>query len=56
MDFAGLYGRGWERTAPEETASAQSSGPPMANSRPALFWVAIVGILIGTRLLWEYAG
>jgi len=58
MDFTGLYGRGTGfpgRQMAEETASAEASGPPMANAKPAMFWLAIVVILIVTRLLWEYA-
>jgi hypothetical protein len=58
MSFAGLYGRGTGlgvKLQPAEQAVASASGPADKNASPTLFWVAIVGLLIGVRLLYELA-
>lgn len=55
MDFAALYGRGFGRGPVGETAVAEASGPPGAVAAPAFSWVALLLVLVGIRLLWEYA-
>jgi hypothetical protein len=59
MNYRDLYGAARSMPgsggAPAESSAAEASGPPVTTVKPALFWVAIIGILVGARLLWEYA-
>jgi hypothetical protein len=57
MNWADLYGRGTSMGGVQavEQSAAEASGPPETGVRPALFWAALVGLLILARILWESA-
>ena len=54
MNWADLYGGSMGRTVNEAT-SPDASGPPGSVASPAFSWVALLLVLVGIRLLWEYA-
>jgi hypothetical protein len=63
LSFADLYGStppGMRRGEVQERDSADASGEYQYSAnelnRPAYFWVALVGLLVVIRLLWEYGG
>ena len=49
-----IYGRGLGGRAGEKP-SADASGPPVASDTPGLFFAVIVLILVGVRVLYEWA-
>lgn len=53
MDYAGLYGSsmGFAR----ETEVAEASGPAIAGRAAAYWWVFIIAMLVGARMLYEWA-
>jgi hypothetical protein len=62
LTFADLYGStppGQRRGSNQDKDSANASGDLPASletARPAIFWVALVGLLVIARLVWEYGG
>ena len=52
-----IYGRtNPQYRQPKDAPIAEASSPLIGNSQPLIYWVALVGLLIAARLLWEYAG
>lgn len=56
MNFAALYGSGFPGfEGGPDTAVAEASGPPDFTKGPALYLIAIIGVLVFVRLLYELA-
>ena len=59
LTFADLYGStppGFKRETPAEKDSVEASGDYVTKidlAKPAVFWVAFVGLLVFVRVLWE---
>ena len=54
MDEADLYGASLNSGVPP-TATAAASGPATFTKGPAMYLIAIIGVLVFARLLYELA-
>jgi hypothetical protein len=57
LGFAKIYGRGdfTGKARAADSDTVQASGPPEKGNAPVLFWLALVALMIGVRLLYEKA-
>ncbi len=55
MEFASLYGSpDWTDGGPDTTV-AQATGPAVSDKGPALYFAAIIGLLVLARIAYEMA-
>lgn len=57
MNFASIFGRGFPGSGGRgaDEAVAEASGPASGSKSPALFWVALVAMLVLARIIYERA-
>lgn len=62
LTFADLYGQtppGHRRGDTVERDSTKASGDlpgGLDTAQPAVYWIALVGLLVAIRLLWQFGG
>jgi len=56
IDEASMFGYDKLGATPNPPASAAASGLKQVDSSPAYWFVALIGVLFFSRVLWEYAG
>lgn len=56
IDETSMFGFDKKGATPNPTAAAAASGLQTVDSSPAYWFVALIGVLFFSRVIWEYAG
>jgi hypothetical protein len=56
IDESSMFGYDKKGNTPNPPASAAASGLKEVDSSPAYWFVGLIGVLLFSRVIWEYAG